>query len=229
MPLNVFKKYAKGYSEYIYKNFEKDSGSMLLITSAIAVSVSSLAQAAAALMNKKYTLSQKAFMVPQELTEGVISVLSLIMISLPVQVFAKKYARTGKIITKEMQPYMEKYDLMKRRGDIDFDFKKFVNKEIAKIKGSDKFKRSKAPEQEEMLKEHLDIIQIYDANQDATSAISTAMAGVFTTSLVLPYIRNLSASYYQKLNIQQYKRFKDKNSKLYNYNTNNTQSGPMKI
>ena len=85
-----FKNFAKNIAETVYKVFGNDSGQMLLMTSIIGSLASCLAQTGAIILNKKYTDSQKAFMVPQELTEGFVTIASIFLITKPIQAFAKK-------------------------------------------------------------------------------------------------------------------------------------------
>mgnify|MGYP007038240962 CR=1 FL=1 len=71
------KRFAEKFGKFVYKYFEQGSGNMILITSMIAIGLSAMAQTAAIMINKKYTVSQKAFMIPQEITEGIMTMLSL--------------------------------------------------------------------------------------------------------------------------------------------------------
>ena len=101
-----FEKFIKKFVNFAYKYFESNSGNMLLVTSIIGVALSSIAQTCAVFFNKDYTTPQKAFMAPQELAEGFMTIASMFLITRPIQILAKKYVQTGKILTKDMKQYL---------------------------------------------------------------------------------------------------------------------------
>ena len=204
MAPNWLKNCAKKYTEAVYKRFGTNSGKMLLATSAVGVALSTLAQAGAILFNEKYSVSQKAFMIPQELTEGVVSIVSLFIITTPIQMLAKKYSTTGKILTADLKRYMQKNNLMNKRGDWDFNLKTHIEESIKNLEKSDVFINASENEKKNMTKNINDVLQKYNIAEDTTSAIATALGAIFSTSLILPYARNYSASYYQKVNLRAY-------------------------
>lgn len=195
------KKFAKNLAEKVYKYFGENSGNMLLITSIIGIGMSSLAQTGAIILNKQYTTSQKAFMIPQELVEGMITVFSIFMITKPLQNLTKKYVNSGKLLTKELAEYMNKNNLMSKRGNPDFDFTKSVKEIISKIETSDKFIKSGQLEKESMLAEHKQALNRFEITSDAASAIAATTGGVLSTALIAPVLRNQAASSYQSINI----------------------------
>lgn len=210
MSLNWFKHAVKQYAESVYKQFGKSSGKMLLATSAIGVALSTLAQAGAILVNDKYSVSQKAFMIPQELTEGAISILSLFIITTPLQLLAKKYSTTGKILSKDLKNYMENNNLLGKRGNLDFNLKEHLESAVKKLETTDTFVKSASQEKESMLMDYQNLLNNYNAVEDATSAIVTAAGSVLSTAVILPFLRNYSASYYQKINMHHYNQYQTK-------------------
>ena len=205
---NFMTKSAKYIAEKVYKNLAKGSGNMILITSMLGIAMSSVAQTAAILINKKYSVSQKAYMVPQELTEGCITILSIFLITKPIQKFSSRYVKSGKIVTKDIAEYMKKYNLTEKRGELNFDFKKSVQDIITKIEKSEKYIKSSSKEREKIVSEHKDIINKFDIMDDATSAIATTAGGILSTAIISPYLRNYSASHYQKVNLSYYDSIK---------------------
>ena len=66
---------AKSIAEFVYRNFEaKGSGNMILLTTMAGIALSTIAQTIAIIANNKYSAPQKAFMIPQELTDGCITI-----------------------------------------------------------------------------------------------------------------------------------------------------------
>ena len=217
MSLNWLKYAVKQYAESVYKQFGKSSGKMLLATSAIGVALSTLAQASAVLVNEKYSVSQKAFMIPQELTEGAISILSLFIITSPIQILAKKYSTTGKILSKDLKNYMEKNNLLGKRGNLDFNLKELLESEVKKLESTDTLVKSAPQEKESMLLEYQNLLNNYNALEDATSAIVTAAGSILSTAVILPFLRNYSASYYQKINMHHYNQHQTKKQSIQDF------------
>lgn len=195
-------KFAKNFAEKVYKYFGSDSGNMLLMTSIIGTFASCLAQTGAIIFNKKYTDSQKTFMAPQELTEGCVTILSIFLITKPIQALAKKSVRTGKIITKDMANYLEKNNLADKRGKSNFNFSNFVNEKIKKIKSSDIYVKSTEQEKINLLSEHKKILENFDIFLDSTSAIASTIGGATSLAIVSPLLRNYTASKFQKASLK---------------------------
>ena len=226
------KKYAKKFGEFVYRNFEKDSGNMILYTSIIGISLSVIAQTAAIFINKKYSLSQKAFMIPQEITEGVMTVASLFFVSKPLQQLAKKMTKTGKIISKDLKQYLKNnnftYELGRYNYNIDRNMDIILNNKLASVKNSDNLTK------QDIRTKHSEILSIYHTTSDATAAISTTIGSVLTTALISPFIKNLSASHYQKVNMDLYDNIKERRNKQLNtckiYNSSfNSNNSSLKI
>ena len=198
---------AKSIAEFVYRNFEaKGSGNMILLTTMAGIALSTIAQTIAIIANNKYSAPQKAFMIPQELTDGCITILSVLLITTPLQKLSHRSVNAGKIYSKEMGNYMKKHDLFNKRDIETFNFADQVTKIIEKIKKSDEFIKSSNENKEAMLKEHNNILQDYDIFTDATSAIAATTGSIVSTAIVSPFIRNYTASKYQQLNMNIYDR-----------------------
>lgn len=197
-------KQAKNIAEFVYKHLEKGSGAMILMTSMLGIAMSSVAQTFAILLNDKYSIPQKAFMAPQELTEGCITVLSMFLITKPIQKITKKYTKMGKILSKDLMEYAEKNNLLSERGKLNFDFGDSIKGIINGIEKSDKFIRSSEADKVKMLSVHKDALHSFQSIEDTTSAITTTAGSILSTALISPLLRNYSASYYQKINMDYY-------------------------
>ena len=195
----------KKLAEKIYQIFGESSGKMLLLTSIFGILASSIAQTGAILFNKKYTDSQKAFMVPQEMTEGLITVLSIFFITKPIQKFANKCFKSGKILSSEMVDYLKKNDLIEKRGKADFDFSKSVKNIIENIEKSDAFIKATSKQKESLLESHTKILQDYEIMLDATSAVATTFAAMTSSAIVSPLLRNHVASRFQAASLNKMK------------------------
>lgn len=198
--------FIKNLAEKVYVIFGESSGKMLLLTSIFGILASSFAQTGAILFNKKYTDSQKAFMIPQEMTEGLVTVLSIFFITKPIQKFANKCFKSGKILSSEMVDYLKKNDLIEKRGKADFDFSKSVKNIIENIEKSDAFIRATSVQKENLLESHTKVLQDYEIMLDATSAIATTFAAMTSSAIVSPLLRNHVASKFQAASLNNAKK-----------------------
>lgn len=214
---NFFKKALQKISDSIYKNISVDSGLMILCTSIIGIMLSSIAQSFAVATNKNYTKEQKMFMVPQELSEGVVTILSLLLVTTPFKVFAKKYVNSGKLMNSDMIKYCKDNNLLDKRGKI--NLKKTLNNTVNKIITSDQFIKSDPKIQEKILEPHVNMQINLQTLDDSISAIATTAGGILSTAFVTPLARNKVASAYQKKQLESNKeQTKQIYAQTYNYN-----------
>lgn len=199
---NHIKNAAKYLSEKVYKTFSKNSGDMLLATSIIGITASSLAQMGVIFFNDKYTDSHKSFMISQEATEALLSVVSIFLVTKPIQKITLKALQSGKILSKDLIAYMEKNQLISKRGKTDFNIKSNIKKIINDIEKSDRFIKSSSAERITLLSEHKKAIQDYNIIADSSMAIATTGAVALSTALIIPLGRNRVASYCQKKHMQ---------------------------
>lgn len=186
---------------WIYKHFEKGSGAMILITSLTGMGLSTIAQTCAVIFNKKYTDKQKAFMIPQELTEGIINIGSMLLITKPTQRFVRKLVKTGKIATKKTLEYMNESGVMDKRGAKNFDIRIYIQEKLAKMNKSEEFINLSAAEKESAFSKHIDVLDSYNVYADSISAITTTAGSAFSIAVLAPLIRNSVAAKYQKINM----------------------------
>lgn len=196
-----FAKFANNCAEKVYKWLGQSSGKMLLATSMIGISMSSFIQAIAIFVNDKYTVSQKAFMVPQELGDAILSMACIFAVTKPSQKLMAKLVKTGKVLPKNLIEYMKENKIIEKRGNINFDFSKEIEQIVRNIEKSDKFIRSSESERISLTNPHKKALEDFATFEDSSSAIATTAAGIVSTCCVVPLLRNNIASRYQKKNI----------------------------
>ena len=151
-------KFIKKVVNKVHLLFGENSGKMLLLTGIIGMALSSLAQTLTVVNNKHYTLSQKMFMVPQELIDGAVSIFSLVLITTPLQNLAKKYVKNGKLLTKDLRNYLNKTGIMEKRNEKYFDIEKSLENLINNIKKSEDYIKATELEKNKLLKEPIENI-----------------------------------------------------------------------
>ena len=160
--------------EWVCETFEKDTSKMIIITGALGWALSSLAQAAAIIINPKVSTEKKSFLLPQELMDGFINVLSFLGITLIAKRYIQKLCSTGKIAPQSVRNYLNKNKSLyhDKVGKLDFNLDNvLVDK---KLKSS------------------------YESHKNFVTTMGTLGASILACNVVTPLIRNKTASKVQK-------------------------------
>lgn len=112
---------------YLYKNYGENPGKMLLHTGTAGWILSSAAQVMAIITNDKIATEQKTFLIPQEIGDGVINILSFYILTSSVKNLCSKAVLNGKIANKAIKGYLEKNKLTDKIGKVDFNIKNTQN------------------------------------------------------------------------------------------------------
>lgn len=161
---------------WVAQNFRKDASKMLIWTGVAGWTLSSLAQVGAVLFNNKISNEKKSFLVPQEMADAAVNIGSFFLITQAAKKMTAKLFSTGKFAPKTVRAYLEKNkDLYaKKIGKLDFDL-------------------------DEVLKTHNDFPKNqYYACKNFGTTLATVGAGIVSSNIVTPIIRNSMASKMQK-------------------------------
>lgn len=161
---------------WIARNFRKDASKMLIWTGVAGWTLSSLAQVGAVLCNNKISNEKKSFLVPQEMADAAVNIGSFFFITQLTKKTVSKLFATGKFAPQKVRTYLDKNkDLYaKKIGKLDFDL-------------------------DEVLKKHTDFPKNeYYACKNFGTTLATVGAGIVSSNIVTPIIRNHMASNMQK-------------------------------
>lgn len=111
----------------LYKNYGENPGKMLVHTGTAGWILSSAAQVMAIITNDKIAPEQKTFLIPQEIGDGLINILSFYLLTSSVKNLCSKAVLNGKIANKTIKNYIEKNKLNAKIGKVDFNIKKTEN------------------------------------------------------------------------------------------------------
>lgn len=111
----------------LYKHYGENPGKMLVHTGTAGWILSSAAQVMAIITNDKIAPEQKTFLIPQEIGDGLINILSFYLLTSSVKNICSKAVLNGKIANKAIKGYLQKNKLTDKIGNIDFDIKKTTN------------------------------------------------------------------------------------------------------
>jgi len=157
---------------WLYEYY-KEPAKMLLHTGAVSWTISSIAQVAAIAVNDKIPPEQKEFLIPQEMADGAINILSFILITSQATALGKKLVSTGKLISKPVREFVQNQVKDVKLGDFATNIKEIVAKD-AKIKKE------------------------YDKFNTGVSVIASTIGAVIASNFLTPYMRNLYGANQQK-------------------------------
>ncbi len=161
---------------WVYNNFKKDASKMLIWTGVAGWTLSSLAQVGALIFNPKIPDEQKSFLVPQELADAAVNIASFFMITQVTKRTVAKLFSTGKFAPQTVRDYLKKNpEVFKNKiGKVSFDLDEVLKKDETFPK------------------------DIYWACKNFGTSIATVGAGVLSSNIITPIIRNKMASNMQK-------------------------------
>lgn len=169
--------------EWIAKNFRKDASKMLIFTGVAGWSLSSLAQICGILFNPEIPNEQKVYLIPQELADAAVNIGSFFLVTQMAKKTVSKLFSTGKFAPKEVRKFLDKNkDLYgKKIGKLDFDLDEVLKKTADFPKDS------------------------YYTCKNFGTTVATVGAGILSSNIITPIVRNNMASSMQKKYIDEKK------------------------
>ena len=111
-----FGKMFEMFKNTVYTKFAPNPAKMLIYTGVLGWFLSSAAQVVAIAVNNKIPKEQKLFLIPQEIGDGAINVLSFFMVTSVIKGFASKLVSTGKLATPAIRKWLAKTGITKEKG-----------------------------------------------------------------------------------------------------------------
>ena len=117
------------FKTVMYKNYGENPGKMLVHTGVLGWILSSLAQVSAVIFNDKISPEQKTFLIPQEIADAAINILSFYAITSSFKNVASKLVSTGKITTKPVKDFLTKNGVNSNEhiGKLGFNIENMAN------------------------------------------------------------------------------------------------------
>ncbi|MDR1327588.1 MAG: hypothetical protein LBJ74_04200 [Heliobacteriaceae bacterium] len=177
-----------GLKDWLYKNYGEHPGKMFLHTGTVAWIFSALGQLTAIVFNDKISSDQKAFLIPQELSDAAINILSFYIVTSSVTKLASKLVSTGKVTTKPIREYLEKCGLKDKIGKLDFNIPNALGDKFSEIK-----------------KDH------YKPFKNGVDIAASTAGSVLSCNIITPLIRNSYAADRQQYVLAQKRRQNQQN------------------
>lgn len=162
--------------DYLYKNYHKNAGKMLIHTGVISWVLSSAAQIAGIIMNDKIPKEQKMFLIPQEFADACFNILSFYLVTRSFTGIAEKFVSTGKWLPSNVKNHLIKNGFKDQIGKFGFNIARDV-----KLAGRPK--------------------RSFELFQNGMGVIATTIGSIISCNIITPLSRNKYASRRQQQNI----------------------------
>ena len=169
-PANLF----SDFKTVMYKNYGENPGKMLVHTGVLGWILSSLAQVSAVVFNDRISPEQKSFLIPQEIADAAINILSFYVITSSFKSAASKLVSTGKLTTKPIRDFLTKQGVNSNEhiGKLNFNIEKMAN--------------------------FSDIKDNYKPFKNGVDVVASTVGSIISCNIVTPILRNQYASKKQK-------------------------------
>lgn len=163
----------RSFLNKIAEAYGKHPGKMLVHTGVIGWILSSAAQVCAIMINDKIPKEQKMYLIPQEIADAGVNILSFYLITQTFQSVAVKLVTSGKILPKAVRDFLVYKGAAEQLGKRGFDIYRSKLLTPSGVKRLDSFK-------------------------NGIDVIGTTIGSVISCNLVTPIIRNEIAANRQK-------------------------------
>ena len=172
----------KDVINHIAKVYGNHPGKMLVHTGVIGWALSSLAQVCAIIINDKIPKEQKMFLVPQEIADAGVNIISFYLITQTVKGVALKMVNMGKLLPKSVRNFLAENNV-KNVGSKTFDV----------------LKDGKLTD---------DVATKFNDFRNGVDVVATTIGSIISCNLVTPVVRNgIAANRQKELMARQQKRF----------------------
>lgn len=166
---------------YLYKHYGQESGKMIVHAGVATWILAAVSQVGAVVFNDKISKDQKKFLVPQEIADGVINIVTFYAITNSLKSLAGRLVSTGKWSNASIRNFIAKNP----------------SKEIQMGELSTNLGKT--------YKDNEDFYKAYSPFKNGVDMIATTVGSVVASNIVTPYIRNYYGSKQQKRSIAQEK------------------------
>ena len=105
-----------GFKTLVAKHYGSNTGKMLIHTGVIGWILSSAAQVAAIVINDKIPKEQKMYLIPQEIADAAVNIVSFYAITQTFSSVAKRLVTSGKLLPKSVKDWMSVKGLLGKIG-----------------------------------------------------------------------------------------------------------------
>ncbi len=195
----------------LFKTYSNDAGKMLLHTATLGWIFSAAGQIFGIVTNDKVSKKQKKFLIPQEIADAAINIISFYTLTACIQNSAKKLASSGKIITPAIRKFCEEHGIkcVKGKGESTPNIGNAILDKVKKYQSIIDANIEKET-QLGLPKSKTDILEIkkkelndfydttYSPFESGIKVIGNVTGAVLSSNIITPLLRNPIAAYKQK-------------------------------
>lgn len=190
----------QSFKNTIYKSYGENPGTMLVHTGAVGWILSSLAQVCAVIFNDKISPEQKMFLIPQEMGDAAVNIISFYTLTSGVKYIGKKLTQTAKLRTKDLSNVLKERGLILEKGQERVKGKVYAGDWDFDVTKLDNYKEEIQP--------------VYKPFNNGAEVITGLVGSIMSSNIVTPILRNLYASKRQQDMLTVYNNVKEKRKKM---------------
>ena len=160
------------FKSVMYKNYGENPGKMLVHTGVLGWILSAMAQVSAVVFNDKISKEQKSFLIPQEMADAAINIISFYVITSSFKNLASKLVSTGKLSTVKIKNYIK--SKVENPSEYIGKLSSNIEKDFPEIKGD------------------------YKAFKNGVDVVASTVGSIISCNIVTPILRNEYAAKRQK-------------------------------
>lgn len=160
------------FKSVMYKNYGENPGKMLVHTGVLGWILSAMAQVSAVVFNDKISKEQKSFLIPQEMADAAINIISFYVITSSFKNLASKLVSTGKLSTVKIKNYIKSN--VANPSEYIGKLSSNIEKDFPEIKGD------------------------YKAFKNGVDVVASTVGSIISCNIVTPILRNEYAAKRQK-------------------------------
>lgn len=177
----------ENFKNTVLTKFGPNPAKMLIYTGVLGWFLSSVAQIGAIAVNDKIPKEQKMFLIPQEIGDGTINVLSFLVVTSAIKGYASRLVSSGKLANKPIRDFLvhSGINTVNKKGykvPKDFDFSKFNIEEMANY---DQIKPQ------------------YKSFKNGVDVIAMNVGSILSCNIITPILRNKYATSRQKKSLNE--------------------------
>jgi hypothetical protein len=172
----------KRIANFAYEKFTKNPGEFLLISGMISWAASCVNQTVAILINDKIPKKQKYFLIPQEITDGIVNVILFAVFTRSFTRIGERLVETGRMLTPKLKnTLLNEFKVGDKLGKTNFNIKNTDQmNELCPNKYNEKFSNE------------------FKQFHTGVGFMFSAIGSVISCDFVTPFVRNKIASSRQK-------------------------------
>ena len=160
------------FKSVMYKNYGENPGKMLVHTGVLGWILSAMAQVSAVVFNDKISKEQKSFLIPQEMADAAINIISFYVITSSFKNLASKLVSTGKLSTIKIKNYIN--SKVKNPSEYIGNLNTNIEKDFPELKGD------------------------YKAFKNGVDVVASTVGSIISCNIVTPVLRNEYAAQKQR-------------------------------